>query len=191
MIKKHVGFIFNILSIALFIPGIMLPMFSFSMTIQAKVSQSTLTSEFIDKELSLLTTVQELWNDERLFVAFLIFSFSIVIPIIKSALLTFAYYKKHHPIEEKIYNWVNKISKWSMADVFVVALFLAILSTNHAQTSVPHELSFLGFKLPILISSETLSYAGNGFYYFSAYCLLSLFATQLSQSSITLKNENS
>lgn len=189
MLKKHLGFIFNLLSIALFIPGILLPMFSFQMTVQAKVSQSTLSSEFINKELSLIATIEELWRDERLLVAFLIFAFSIAIPLIKSFLLAFAYYKKHQPIEQRIYNWVSKISKWSMADVFVVAIFLAILSTNHAQTSVPHQLSVFGFKVPVMMSSETLSYVGNGFYYFTAYCLISLLATQLSQSSLSIKSK--
>lgn len=184
MIKKHLGFIFNLLSIAFFIPGIILPMFSFKMTIQAQVNQSTISSQFIDKELSLLATIEELWQDDRFLVACMIFAFSVAIPVIKSLLLSLAYYKKHQPIEEKIYTWVGSISKWSMADVFVVAIFLAVLSTNHAETTVPHQLSLFGFPLPIIMSSETLSFVGNGFYFFTAYCLLSLLAAQFSTQSV-------
>ena len=71
------------------------------------------------------------------------------------------------------------LGKWSMADVFVVAVFLAILSTNHASTESKQQLTIFAFKLDLLVSSETLSNAGVGFYYFTAYCLLSLLGTQL------------
>lgn len=187
MLKKHLGFGFNLISIALFIPGIFLPMFHLNMEIKAQLSQSTLQSELINQTLSILTTVEELWQDDRILVALLIFIFSIVLPISKSLLMTFAYFKKHTPVEDKIYQWVGKISKWSMADVFVVAIFLAFLSTNHAQTTIPHQLSLFGFNLHFEMSSETLSNVGVGFYYFTGYCLLSLLSTQLSTASIKNK----
>jgi len=184
MFKKHLGFSFNLIAIILFIPGILLPMFSLTMEMTAKVSGASMTSDLVNKELSLLTTIQELWQDERLLVAGLIFAFSIAIPIIKSLLVTWSYIKKHTAIERKLLNFVALIGKWSMADVFVVAIFLAVLSTDHAQTSDHQQLSMFGFKIDLLISSETLSNIGPGFYYFLGYCVLSLLGTQLSQSSL-------
>jgi paraquat-inducible protein A len=71
-----------------------------------------------------------------------------------------------------------------MADVFVIAIFLAIMSTNHAETSTSEQFSVFGFKIALDISTQTLSAAGEGFYYFTAYCLLSLIGTQLSGSVI-------
>jgi len=59
-----------------------------------------------------------------------------------------------------------------------------VLSTNHAETANQQTLSIMGFKLNIMISSETLSSVGHGFYFFTAYCLLSLIGTQLSQSGL-------
>ncbi len=184
MFKKHLGFSLNLIAIVLFIPGILLPMFSLTMEMTAKVSGASMTSDLVNKELSLITTIQELWQDERLLVALLIFAFSIAIPIIKSLLVTWSYVKKHSNLERKLLNFVALIGKWSMADVFVVAIFLAILSTDHAQTSDHQQLSMFGFKIDLLISSETLSNIGPGFYYFCGYCLLSLLGTQLSQSSL-------
>lgn len=184
MIKKHLGFGLNLMAILLFIPGIILPMFSLTMEMTAKVSASSLSSDLVNKELSLLNTIQELWHDERLLVAVLIFMFSICIPVIKTALVSWAYFKRNSEIERKILAFVAKIGKWSMADVFVVAVFLAILSTNHAQTQNTEQVSMFGFKLDLLISSETLSAVGVGFYYFSAYCLLSLLGTHFSQSAL-------
>lgn len=184
MIKKHIGFLFNLIAIALFIPGILLPMFSLNMAMTANVSGATLTNTIVDKSLSLLQTIQELWQDERLLVAILIFSFSLCIPVIKFILLSLAYAKKNSRFEATIYNFIGKIGKWSMADVFVVAIFLAVLSTNHAETATQQQLSVFGFKLDFIVSSETLSALGPGFYYFTAYCLLSLLGTAISSHSV-------
>tara|TARA_R110000737_G_scaffold71823_1_gene100347 strand:+ start:253 stop:861 length:609 start_codon:yes stop_codon:yes gene_type:complete len=187
MIKKHLGFFFNLIAIAIFIPGILLPMFSLNMAMTANVSGAKLTNTIIDKNLSLLQTIQELWQDERLLVAILIFAFSICIPVLKFILLSIAYVKKHSRFEVTIYSFISKIGKWSMADVFVVAIFLAVLSTNHAETASQQQLSIFGFKLDLIVSSETLSALGPGFYYFTGYCLLSLLGTAISNSSINTK----
>ena len=184
MFKKHLGFLFNLIAIALFIPGIVLPMFSLNMAMTANVSGAKLTNTLIDKNLSLLQTIQELLQDERILVAALIFAFSICIPVLKFALLSIAYAKKNSRLEVIIYNFISKIGKWSMADVFVVAIFLAVLSTNHAETAAQQQLVILGFKFDLIISSETLSALGPGFYYFTAYCLLSLLGTTIGSSSI-------
>ena len=187
MIKKHLGFLINLVAIALFIPGIFLPMFSLNMAMTANVSGAKITNTLIDKNLSLLQTVQELWQDERLLVAALIFAFSICIPVFKFILLTLAYIKKHTRLEVMVYSIISKIGKWSMADVFVVAIFLAVLSTNHAETATQQQMAIFGFKLDFIISSETLSALGPGFYYFTSYCLLSLLGTAISSSSIGAK----
>jgi paraquat-inducible protein A len=187
MIKKHIGFLFNLIAIALFIPGILFPMFSLNMAMTANISGATLTNTLIDKNLSLIQTIQELWQDERLLVATLIFAFSITIPVVKFILLSIAYAKKNSTLELRVYSFISKIGKWSMADVFVVAIFLAVLSTNHAETAATQQLALFGFKLDFIISSETLSALGPGFYYFIGYCLLSLLGTAISSSSVSEK----
>jgi len=188
MIKKHIGFTLNILANALFIPGIYLPMFSLNMDMAVNVANASLTSDLVSKQLSLIETVQELYQDDRIFVAVLIFLFSICIPFIKTTLVSFAYFKRNTDLERKIYEFVSKIGKWSMADVFVVAIFLAVLSTNHAETANEQQLVMFGFQMDLMISSQTLSAVGQGFYYFVGYCLLSLLATQISLSSLKDKS---
>lgn len=186
IMKKHVGFFLNLIALGLFIPGIILPMFSLNMDMTANVATASLSSGIVNKELSLIETVKELYQDDRVLVALLIFFFSICIPLIKSLLVSLAYFKRHTPFERKIHNFVASIGKWSMADVFVVAIFLAVLSTNHAETANSQQLVLFGFKMDLLISSETLSAVGQGFYYFVGYCLLSLLASQISQSSLAV-----
>ena len=182
---KHLGFFFNVVALFLFVPGILLPMFSLNMDVMAQVGGSTITSGLVNKELSLLATIEQLWQDERLLVAGLVFVFSIVIPLVKSLLMLCAYLTRNSEIQKTLITFVSNIGKWSMADVFVVAIFLAILSTNHADTQNHQTLAIFGFKLDLIISSETLSAVGHGFYFFTAYCLVSLLGTQCSQRALS------
>jgi uncharacterized paraquat-inducible protein A len=59
----------------------------------------------------------------------------------------------------------NLISKWSMADVFVVGVFVAFLAAN----AVKKEGGLLSFEAVL----------GPGFYFFLGYCLLSILSSQL------------
>ena len=188
MYKKHIGFAFNIVALGLFFPGILLTMFSFNMEMAANLSGSALTSSLINKELSIMATISELWEDQRLLVAALIFVFSVCIPLLKTILVCVAYLTKSLQIEKRLINFVEAIGKWSMADVFVIAIFLAIMSTNHAETITSEQFSVFGFKIALDISTQTLSGAGEGFYFFTAYCLMSLFGTQLASYAIKQKS---
>jgi paraquat-inducible protein A len=61
------------------------------------------------------------------------------------------------------------------------------MSTNHAETITSEQFSVFGFKIALDISTQTLSAAGEGFYYFTAYCLVSLIGTQIAISAIERK----
>lgn len=186
--RKKFGLLLNLIALALFIPGIYQPMFSLTMEVTANAGASSLNSELINKELSLLTTISELYQDERMLVASLILLFSIVIPVVKTSLITLAFYLKNIAKAKQLVSLVNIIGKWSMADVFVVAIFLAVFSTNHAETMSQQALTLFGFQLNIAISSATLSNLGSGFYYFTAYCIVSLLGTQISNSAFSSKH---
>lgn len=184
MLRKHIGFVLSIIAIGMFVPGILAPMFTLNMELAVALSGGSLSSELVNKELSIIGTVQELFHEERIFVAVLIFAFSVVIPLVKTSLISAVYFSKNNQFQAKIAQFVAVIGKWSMADVFVVAIFLAVLSTNHATSVEQHEISFLGMSLDFEISTQTLSNVGIGFYYFVAYCVVSLIGSQLILSSM-------
>lgn len=184
--KHHLGFGLNMLALGLFFPGIFMVMFEFDMQMMVLLSNSELTAPLVGKELSIMATVQNLWQEERLLVAVLIFVFSVCIPLIKTVIISIAYFVKEQTVANKLVNFVNIIGKWSMADVFVVAIFLAVLSTNHGETASIKTFSVFGFNLTVQISSQTLSQVGAGFYYFTGYCMLSLLGTQLMTSRKTI-----
>ncbi|MEP2602399.1 MAG: paraquat-inducible protein A, partial [Paraglaciecola sp.] len=120
MIRKHLGFALNLAALGLFFPGVLLTMFSFNMEMMVNLGASDLTSSLIDKDLSIATSIQELWEDDRVLVASLIFAFSVCIPLLKTLLVSISYFVKHAELEKKLLGLVASIGKWSMADVFVV-----------------------------------------------------------------------
>jgi hypothetical protein len=189
LLQKHIGFALSIVAIGLFVPGILAPMFTLNMELAVVLSGPSISSELVNKELvnkelSIIGTVQELVSEDRLFVALLIFVFSVVIPLTKTSLITSVYFTKSIEFQRKISKFVAVIGKWSMADVFVVAIFLAVLSTDHAQSAEQHQLSFFGMSIDFEISTQTLSNVGVGFYYFVGYCVISLIGSQLMLSAI-------
>jgi len=118
-----------------------------------------------DTAKSILGTAEGLWQDENFLVAFLIVFFSLVVPVLKITLLAISYSMKNSKTGVTIENTSGLLAKWSMADVFVMALiisFLAIKASAGTSTLLQTEI-----KLE------------SGFYYFLGYCLLSILSSQL------------
>ena len=188
---KHLGFLLNLTALAMFFPGILMPMFSLNMNLNANIANaSEISTDLVDQELSIMQTVEQLWNEDRFLVSFLILFFSVCIPLIKTSIVSIAYFVRSQKLAARLLGFISAIGKWSMADVFVVAIFLAVLSTNHAETATSQQMSVFGFKIAIDVSSQTLSNVGIGFYYFTAYCLLSLAGTHLAVYAVQ-KNPSS
>ena len=186
---KHIGFALVLTAIVLFIPGITMTMFTLSMEMTVNVSGNEFSPQLIDQQLSILSTVEELWQQNRFLVSALIFGFSVLIPILKTLLVSLVYLVKDSTWQYRLSSFVSMIGKWSMADVFVVAVFLAVLSTNHAESTEQQQVVIFGFNIPFGISSETLSNIGPGFYYFTAYCLISILGSQLVLTGVKKQNQ--
>jgi uncharacterized paraquat-inducible protein A len=73
-------------------------------------------------------------------------------------------------MRQRTLKFVETIAKWSMADVFAVALFIVFLAAQATQQPP----SALKAAPPLLAFTAQF---GPGFYWFAAYCLFSL-ATQ-------------
>lgn len=146
----------TILSLIFLVPGLILPILSIN--IGAKIPILGELSLHSTKQ-SILETVESLFQNGNAIVALLILFFSIIIPVLKAILVFISLGTKKNKLKVKIKSILGIIGKWSMADVFIVALFIAFLST----------------------SSEDNINAGihSGFYYFLTYCILSILAFQL------------
>jgi len=118
-----------------------------------------------DKTRSILGTAKELYTSKHVLVAVLILLFSVVVPVIKGLLTASTLLPVSNALKSKLLMVSSAISKWSMADVFVVGIFVAFLAAN----GIKEEKGLVDFD----------AHLGSGFYYFLAYCLLSILATQL------------
>ena len=118
-----------------------------------------------EKQRSILGTVGELFDSRHYFVGFLVMLFSVVIPVSKAALMVTATLAKKASWGPGLLRFSKLISKWSMADVFVIAIVVAFLAANASQDS--GELFSLQAEF------------GSGFYFFLGYCLLSILSAQL------------
>jgi len=153
--RNWIAFILILASLACLYPGLFQPIMSISIIPRLPlVGEVTL----YESTQSILKTIETLYTNNNQLVAILILLFSVIVPILKAIILLAVLFLKKLSSRKKLFNFVHAIGKWSMADVFVVGVFLAFLATKSND----------GFHAEI----------HSGFYYFLAYCLISLVAIQ-------------
>ncbi len=125
--------------------------------------------EVYQQTRSILGSVRHLYRVGSVTAATLILLFSVIVPLLKGVMVLLAAFQSDTARREWLVRQVVTIGKWSMADVFAVALIIAWLAASATTTNVP------GTDVPLLGFEATF---GVGFYWFSGYCLVSLFAQQ-------------
>ena len=192
--RKPIGLIILVLAYVLLVPGLTKPMLTVTGTVE-KTKLVELGKQFIeetpvkmglmgdmaqmmlnnikvtgtvdafDKTRSILGTVQDLLDSGNQFVAIMIVLFSVIIPVLKG-LLTFGSFMPFPERFANIMKWLSgNMSKWSMADVFVIAIFISLL----AAKGIREDTGLVSFD----------AHLGVGFYYFLAYCLLSILSAHI------------
>lgn len=193
--KKHFPIALFILSIVPLIPGITQPLMSIQATINKQemlnlattvlVPPSEQGSGFIQNMLqtvmqqlsvegsvqvfesrrSLLETMNELISNDHAIVGLLIGLFGVVIPLIKIILTVLSLVITSKIDKERLLNISSFLSKWSMSDVFVMAIIVAFLTVNANEQSIG--------------AVQLHAKLENGFYFFALYCVLAIAASQL------------
>ena len=108
------------------------------------------------------------------FVGVLLITFSIFFPLLKIASSLGYYYNYHHARENPVIKFfVLKSGKWSMADVMVVAIFMAYIGFNGIVTNLFSQLISASRELEIVTTNGTA--LQPGYYLFVTYTLLALF----------------
>lgn len=176
MNKKTIGIILTIISFILLIPGITLDIFEVTLQTSVDAKLAQLSLKVLDQKRSIMGTVTNLFEKKRFFVGIMIFVFSVIIPFAKGIMVLFANTKAGAPKRKKLLGIVEKIGKWSMADVFVVAVFLAFLATTSSGVDFSKNVALMGMQIPVKINSLLTSNLGPGFYCFVGYCFSSLVA---------------
>jgi len=154
--RNIIALVLIIISLICLYPGLLYPMLTIKVAADLPLV-GTLTLH--ETTQSILNTVQTLHKNNNSLVAGLILLFSVLVPIIKAILLMIVLFFKKVKGRSKLYKFVSLIGKWSMADVFVVGVLLGFMATSSDDNihAVLH----------------------SGFYYFLAYCLISILAIQI------------
>ncbi len=142
---------------------------------------TSLRANFTDLEVytqtrSILGSVQKLYEVGSPLPAALILVFSVVVPVTKSLLVGWAMFVSGPERRRRLLGVIEAIAKWSMADVFVVALLITYLVAKASQVP-PGDPS----AAPLVVFT---AHVGPGFYWFAAYCVFSLATQQLTARSL-------
>ena len=115
---------------------------------------------------SILGSVRQLYKVGSPTPATLILLFSVIVPLTKALLVLWAVTHRDPATRRRTLHFVEMIAKWSMADVFAVALFITYLAAKASQAAPGPGVT------PALVNFTATF--GPGFYWFAAYCLVSL-----------------
>ena len=153
MTRRNLAAVLLVLvSLVLVVPGVLQPIITLSAEMRGL--------RVFTQTRSILQTVKDLHESGNYTVAGMILFFSVMVPFIKAVLLgVVGLLRPTQPARYRIFAFVRGISKWAMADVFVVGVYIAYLSAK-ATDALDAELH-------------------EGFYYFAAYCLISLLSVQV------------
>jgi len=177
--RLHVAL--TLLNFLLLVPGVMLPIYSVTITteVAASIIPDPVEVTVYEQTRSILGTVRELWRSDDRLVSFLILFFSIIVPVTKGSMLLASIYVVKAGVKRWLVRVVDLIGKWSMAAVFVVAVLLAFLATRDQAQANSFSVPFLLQQVEVEMQTHLTSLLGPGFYYFLCYCLFSVFWTQV------------
>jgi paraquat-inducible protein A len=153
--RNRLAIVLAVVSLALLGPGLFKPM----LTIRASFDLFGSVKELANETRSIVGAIKSLHESGNDFVAGLILLFSILVPLVKAALLVPILASKDPARRRRVFLFVRSISKWSMADVFAIGIFIAFLAAKATK--------------------NMNAVAGPGFYYFAAYCIVSNAAFQV------------
>lgn len=176
--RNWVALLLILASFILLFFGLTEPILSISMKSKVVTNLGSLEGDVLDKTRSIIGTISDLLDSNKNFVAGLIILFSVVVPIVKGLLLLLAI-SGMGPISPKsLTDFVRRIGKWSMADVMVVAVFIVYLSTSADENTVSKALKVFGMNIQVKLSHTMVSVLEPGFYWFTAYCIVSLISLE-------------
>ncbi|MEM1000313.1 MAG: paraquat-inducible protein A [Bacteroidota bacterium] len=163
--RNIIGLVLLAISLVLLFPGLNQDILSLNVSFNVPFLGA---QDVFDETRSIMGTIQGLFEEDNAIVAVLILVFSVVVPVAKALALFVVLLLPQLSIRRGLHRFVGLISKWSMADVFVVGVFIAFLSTR-SNDNVGAELH-------------------RGFYFFLGYCLVSIAAVQVIRVPDPVKN---
>jgi paraquat-inducible protein A len=86
---------------------------------------------FFTREYSLFRSIERMWDKGFHFLAIILFVFSVIFPLLKLFMVMAVWFKPlTHPTRERFLGLTTDLGKWSMLDVFVVAVLVVVISAR-------------------------------------------------------------
>ena len=148
------GWHLNLVAICAFVVGVIAPVLTVVVHADVPVLGEVILRH---TSKSIVSTVHDLALHGNVPLAAAVALFSLALPVLKMILLIAVLAPHAGRLRGRALALLQAVGKWSMADVFVVALLIAVLALDkdaHSRANV-----------------------GLGLYYFLAYCILSMLAT--------------
>ncbi len=111
---------------------------------------------FFAEEVSIFAGVRQLWDNGNIFLCVVVLTFSVAFPALKTALAVALWYgaDARGPLLGRSLEWLEAIGRWSMLDVFVVALTIVAIQVSIITDVVTHP------GLYVFTAAVVLSMAG-------------------------------
>lgn len=115
---------------------------------------------FIHNTFSILTACWNLLQQGQIFLFVVIGLFSVVLPIIKLSLLTMLVVSKSlvKPATKKVLHLMHRFGRWSMLDVFVVAILVVVVKLGAIGNVEKHIglYAYTGAAILIMLLTNTI-----------------------------------
>ncbi len=159
LLARSVIFSMTLCSVFSFFIGILAPAMIIWTTPAVPLASTKLEFVMQHEVRGIFRIIWELLTNDHYIIGGFLFAFSILTPLTKMGLTFFATATYSPRLNFRIGSFLHTIGKWSMADVFVAAILLALyaLKFQEATKSIP----------------------AAGLYFFIGYCMLSMCTTEL------------
>ena len=111
---------------------------------------------FVKNTFSILSGMTQLLHDGEIGLFLLLFLFTAVLPCVKLVILFLAWNRKSPGRHESRYlEWLSLLGKWSMLDVFVIAILIASVKLGAIATLIVHSGLYLFAASVVLMMAST------------------------------------
>ncbi len=128
----------SLLTLALFITSLFSPLFTLE------------KFYFFSNTVSVLSALLSLLDEGQVFLFLIIFIFSIIFPLFKLSVMLYIWNSEAGEIVQKLLKLIHHLGKWSMLDVFVVALMLVSIKFDQMAEMKVHYGLYLFLSAVIL-----------------------------------------
>ena len=107
---------------------------------------------FLKETITIINSIWILFDNKNFFLGVIILLFTIIFPIFKYSVMVWLVVFPMSGLVKKFYNYLLHLGKWSMLDVFVIALVIILIKFGQGMFSVQIRSGTIFFALSVITS---------------------------------------